>query len=254
MIDDPWFYVTATVAMLIVGISKGGFGGGLGVIGVPLMSLTVSPLTAAAVMLPILCLMDLFSVRTYRRRWDAANLRILIPAALVGIAVAAATFSYVDAIFIKLLVGVIAVSFALDFWLRISRQRVQGPPKGPDVLRGGFWGGMAGFTSFIAHAAGPPLSVYMLPQRLNRTVFVGTTVIFFTVVNYLKLVPYAWLGQFETGNLLTSLVLAPLAPLGVALGVWLHHRIPDLIFYRICYLLLFLTGLKLLWDVVIFIS
>jgi uncharacterized membrane protein YfcA len=250
VIDDPWFYVAATVALLIVGISKGGFGGGLGVVGVPLMSLTISPLTAAAIMLPILCLMDLFSVRAYRRKWDPVNLRILIPAAMVGIAIATVTFKYVDVTFTKLLVGGIAVSFTLDFWLRVLRRKVQGPPQDPSILRGGFWGALSGFTSFIAHAAGPPLSVYMLPQRLNRTVLVGTTVIFFTVVNYVKVLPYAWLGQFDTGNLLTSLVLAPLAPIGVTLGVWLHHRISDLSFYRVCYLLLLLTGLKLLWDVV----
>ncbi|MDX1655989.1 MAG: sulfite exporter TauE/SafE family protein [Candidatus Competibacteraceae bacterium] len=246
MISDPAFYLAAVPAVLIVGISKGGFGGGLGVVAVPLLSLAIDPLRAAAIMLPILCLMDLFSVWAYRRRWDPVNLRILLPAALAGIALAAATFRLVDATFVRLLVGGIAVGFALDYWLKGRRKR--GGSRGPDPLKGGFWGAIAGFTSFIAHAAGPPLGVYLLPQRLEKGLFVGTTVIFFTVINYVKLVPYAWLGQLEVANLTTSLVLAPLAPLGVWLGVWLHGRIDENLFYRFCYLLVFMVGLKLLWE------
>jgi len=247
VIDDPLFYALAVPAVLIAGISKGGFGGGLGVLAVPMMALTTSPLTAAAIMLPILCLMDLFGVWAYRRRWDAVNMRIMVPGALVGIAVGAATFRFLDASVIRLIIGCIAVGFALNYWLGALRG-IEKRPRGPDRLRGSFWSAVAGFTSFVAHAGGPPMSVYLLPQRLDRTVFVATTVLFFIVVNYVKLVPYAWLDQFATQNLMTSLVLAPLAPTGIWLGLWLHRRVSERLFYRACYGFLLMAGVKQLWD------
>lgn len=245
MITDPWFYAAAVVAVLITGTSKGGLGGGLGVMAVPILALVIPPVQAAAVMLPILCFMDILSVWHYRGRWDGRHLRVLLPAAVVGIALAAFTFRYIDERFIKLMVALIAILFTLDFWFR---PRLSGG-RGPDAVSGGFWGALAGFTSFVAHAGGPPVNVYLLSRRLDKTVYVGTSVVFFIVVNYVKLIPYAWLGQFHAGNLLTSLVLLPLGALGIALGVWLHSRIPVRMFYQVCYALLFVTGLKLAWDV-----
>ncbi|MCH8197312.1 MAG: sulfite exporter TauE/SafE family protein, partial [Proteobacteria bacterium] len=107
---------------------------------------------------------------------------------------------------------------------------------------------VSGFTSFLAHAGGPPVNVYLLPQRMDMTLFVGTKVVFFIIVNFVKLIPYAWLGQLHAGNLATSLVLIPLAPVGVGLGLWLHRRIDNELFYRICYVILFLVGIRLLYD------
>lgn len=248
MIVDPIFYVLAVPAILIVGISKGGFGGGLGLLGVPVMSLAVAPPIAAAVMLPILCVMDLVGLWAYRRSWDRRNMARLIPAAVLGIAVGAASFRYLDVGAVRLLIGTIAVGFTLDYWTRSLRRRETAEPRRPSTAAVGFWGSISGFTSFVAHAGGAPLSVVLLPQRLDKTVFVSTTVIFFAVVNYIKLIPYAWLGQLNATNLVTSAILLPLAPLGVLLGIWLHHRLDEAVFYRICYVLLFLTGIKLLYD------
>jgi uncharacterized membrane protein YfcA len=244
MIVDPLFYLMAVPAVLLAGISKGGFGGGLGILAVPLMSLAVAPPQAAAVMLPILCVMDLMGVWAYRGKWDRANMVILVPAAVLGIALGALTYRYMDATLVRYLIGFLAVGFTLDYWLRPA----DASARGPSLSRGGFWGAVSGFTSFVAHAGGPPLGVYLLPQRLHRTRFVGTAAVFFIVVNYVKLVPYAWLGQLNLGNLSTSLVLAPLAPLGMGLGLWLHSRVSEVWFYRVCYTLLFGAGIKLLLD------
>jgi len=244
VITDPWFYAVAVPAVLLTGISKGGFGGGLGVLAVPLLSLQVPPLQAAAILLPILCLMDIFGAWAYRRSFSVRNLKILIPAGLTGVVIAGLTFQAVDVTATKLLIGLIAVGFSLHYWLGPRQHR----PRGVNRLKGSFWGAMAGFTSFIAHAGGPPVSVYLLPQRLDKRLFVGTTVLFFITVNYAKLVPYAWLGQFPAGNLLTSLALAPLAPLGIRLGLWLRDRVSQVWFYRACYSFLLITGLKLLHD------
>ncbi|HKJ94239.1 MAG TPA: sulfite exporter TauE/SafE family protein [Gammaproteobacteria bacterium] len=247
MIHDPLFYALAAVAVLIVGISKGGFGGGLGVVAVPLMSLAVPPFRAAALMLPILCAMDLVGLWAYRRDWDGANLRIMIPGAIAGIVIAAFTFGYFSEDAIRLLIGLIAVGFSLNHWLGGARREAARPAE-RDLGKGGFWSAVAGFTSFAAHAGGPPISLYLLPQRMDKTLFVGTTVIFFAVVNYVKLVPYAFLGELGVSNLATSVVLLPLAPIGVWLGIFLHHRVSQVWFYRVCYVFLFFTGLRLLWE------
>ena len=246
MIADPLFYLLAVPAVLILGISKGGFGGGLGSLAVPLMALAVSPIQAAAVLLPILCVMDLQGAWVYRGRWDKANLKILIPAALIGLAIGTFSFRYLDAQMIRFIIGTLAVGFTLHHWL--SGLLMRPTARGIDGLRGTFWGAVSGFTSFIAHASGPPLSVYLLPQRMDKTRFLATTVIFVLFMNYVKLVPYAWIGQFSRENLYTSAVLLPLAPLGMWLGIWMHRIVPENIFYRICYVLLFLVGLKLLFD------
>ena len=230
--------------MLLTGISKSGFGGGLGVLAVPLMALYVSPLQAAAIMLPILCAMDLINVWVYRRSWDRTNIRILLPASLVGVVIGALTFRYLTDAHIRILVGAIAVAFSILFFLR----RNSAERRGPSLARGSFWGLIAGFVSFGVHAGAPPANVYLLPQRLDKTVFVGTLVVLFAVVNYFKLIPYALLGQLDSANLLTALVLAPLIPVGTWLGVKLHHRIPERPFYLVCYCLLVVMGSKLLYD------
>ena len=246
MITDPLFYLLAVVAVLITGISKGGFGGGLTVVAVPLMALVIPPFQAAAIMLPILCLMDLTGLAAYWRRWDPRSLRIMIPGALAGILLGALTVRWISEDMLRILIGLIAVTFALNHWLGAKERYAGYRPGG--VLAGRFWGAATGFTSFAAHAGGPPAAIYLLPQRMDKTLFVGTTVVLFTLVNYVKLIPYAWLGQFHVSNLLTALVLLPLAPLGILLGVWLHKRVSTLWFYRICYVLLFMTGLRLLWH------
>ena len=248
MIADPWFYALAVPAMMIAGISKGGFGGGVVVLAVPLMSLTVPPQQAAAVMLPILMVMDLLALWVYCDSFDRGHLRILLPAAAVGVGVGWASFGLLDAAVIRLVLGVIAIGFTLDYWFQF---RPRQSPAGPNRILGGFWAVVSGFTSFMAHAGGPPLNVYLLPQGLEKRLFVGTVAVFFMVVNWMKLVPYALLGQFHIGNLTTSLALVPLAPAGIWLGVWLQSRVSDRIFYGVCYGLLLVTGLKLGYDGVV---
>ena len=246
MIEQPLFYLLAVPAVLILGISKGGFGGGLGSLAVPLLALVISPVQAAAVLLPILCIMDLQGAWVYRGRWDVANLKILVPAALIGLSIGAASFRYLDAQMIRLLIGALAVGFTVHHW--VAGLRTVPKVRGADPLRGGFWGAVSGFTSFIAHASGPPMSIYLLPQRMDKTRFLATTIIFVLFMNYVKLLPYAWLGQFSAQNLYTSLVLLPIAPLGMWLGIWLHRIVPEAFFYRVCYGLLFLVGMRLLYD------
>ena len=241
------FYPVAIVAILLTGMVKGGFGTGAGGLAVPLMSIYIAPPEAAGIMLPILCAMDLFSVHAYRGKWSREHLRALLPGALVGIGIGALAFGALPVNAIRLLIGLIAVTFTLNSWFgwtaRLTRRMAK-----PGRAAGALWGAGSGFTSTLAHAGGPPFAVYMLPQRIDKTALVATSAVFFLVVNYVKLVPYAFLGQLNAANLTAALIFAPLAPLGIWLGVWLHRRVPEAPFYNISYALLLLTGLKLLWD------
>lgn len=247
MLVDPLFYAVAIPAVLLFGIAKGGFGGGLGVASVPLMSLVVSPVQAAGILLPILCLMDLISLWAYRGKWVWPELRTLIPASLIGIALGTLSFGLLSASAVKLVVGLLVLLFIAHYVLALRRRREA--PRAPIVQRYGVLAGAgAGFTSFIAHAGGPPLNMYLLRRPLNRTEFVATCAVFFAVVNYVKLVPYGWLGQLSIDNLYASLMLAPLAPIGVGLGVFLHNRISERVFFRFVYSMLFIVALKLIYD------
>jgi len=232
---------------VVTGIAKAGFGGGSGGIAVPLMSIFIAPPEAAGIMLPILCAMDIFGVYAYRGRWSVAHLRALLPGALIGIAMGALAFGALPVAAIRLLIGTIAIAFTLNQWFSLTARFVASHLR-PGRLAGWFWGAMSGFTSTLAHAGGPPFAVYMLAQRIDKTLFVSTSVAFFLVVNYVKLVPYALLGQLSAANLTASLVFAPLAPLGIALGVFLHRYLSERAFYQASYALLFATGVKLVYD------
>ena len=176
-----------------------------------------------------------------------SELWLLLPAALLGIGLGTALFGYLNADIIRLIVGFVALLFAVHYWRRLATPgRQEGPPLSPAV--GIVSAGCAGFTSFIAHAGGPPLSMYLLRRPIGKTEFVATTVVFFAVVNYAKLLPYAWLGQLNVDNLTASLLLAPFAPVGIAMGMWLHNRISDRLFFRIACLFLFAVALKLIGD------
>lgn len=245
LITDPLFYAAAIPAVLLTGISKGGFGGALGGVAVPLMALAISPVQAAAVMLPILCLMDLVGLRAYYRKWDTDNLKIMLPGALIGIAIGALTFGMLTESVIRLMIGGLAIAFTLNSWLGLAAKQ---HAAGRSPLKGTFWCGVSGLTSFIAHAGGPPVMVYMLPQQLDKVRYVATISVFFTFVNAVKLVPYAWLGQFTADNLATSLALAPLVPLGVRFGMWLQDRVNTTWFYRIAQAGLLATGVQLVYK------
>jgi uncharacterized protein len=245
------FYVVAIVAILITGIAKGGFGQGSGGIAVPLMAMFISPAEAAGIMLPILCAMDLFSVHAYRKQWSGKYLRIMLPGALVGIIVGAIAFGTLPVNGVRLLLGLIAVTFACNQWFHLTERiaaRIKRTRGTPGRIAGAFWGAVSGFTSTLAHAGGPPFAIYMLGQKVDKSLFVGTSAVFFLIINYVKLVPYYLLGQLNIGNLTAALMFAPLVPVGVWVGVWLHRRVSQRTFFNLSYSLLLVTGAKLIWD------
>ncbi len=246
-LTDPWFYILAIPAVLITGISKGGFAGGAGNMMVPMMALAVPAPVAAGIALPLLCAMDVSGLRAWWGKWDKREMRVLVPGGLLGILLGGVTFTLFSDQVIKAMVGVTTLLFlARTVWLARHREP---PPVAPhDAVKGGICAAAAGFTSTIAHAGSPPLAIYLYPRQLERQVMAATTVVFFGIVNYVKLIPYFLLGNLSAANLSTALVLLPLAPVGVYLGIWLQKHVSDALFYKLLYALLLVTGVKLTWD------
>ena len=244
LITDPGFYFAAVPAVLLLGISKSGFGAGFGSLAVPLMALAVTVPQAAAILMPVLLLMDVLGLATFRKSVDWRLLRFMLPFGLVGVLIGTLSFRALDPRVVAGIVGACTLLFLA--------QRLLFPPR-PDSAPPPRWLGAlltttSGFTSFVAHAGGPPINAYVIPLRLQPLLFTGTMAFFFFFVNMAKWVPYAWLGLIDLRNMSTSLVLLPFAPIGVWLGLRIAHRIRPTLFYRFIYLGMFLTGIKLLWD------
>jgi uncharacterized membrane protein YfcA len=244
MLHDPWFYAAAIPAMFILGLSKGGFTSG-GMLMVPILSLVMSPVQAAGITLPILVLSDIIAVISFWGVFDRTTIRIMLPGAFIGILIGWLTAAWVNEAEIRLLVGAIAIVFALNYWLRHSRRP---QPHGHNVPQGVFWGILTGFTSFVSHAGAPPYQVYTTPLRLEPRLLAGTSVLVFAIINAVKTVPYFFLGQFDTQNLTTALVLLPVAIPSTLFGVWLVKRVKLEPFYRILYVLIFVVGLYLVAE------
>jgi hypothetical protein len=244
VVTDPWFYAVAVPAVLLTGLSKSGFASGLGALATPMIALTMPVPQAAAIMLPLLMAMDATGLQQLWRDRDPVLVRRLVPGGLIGIAIGALLFGVLPSPAVAGLVGALTLGFLA--------QRLLFPPR-KDAPQAPHWVGRAcsvvsGFTSFVAHAGGPPISAYTLPLRLPPPVLSGTMAVFFAVINAAKWVPYGWLGLIDLRNLVTSALLLPLSPLGVWAGVWLMRRMNPAWFYRIAYTGMFLTGTKLLWD------
>jgi uncharacterized membrane protein YfcA len=242
MIHEAWFWALAIPAVALTGVSKGGLGGGAAV-ATPLMALASPPAQAAAIMLPVLCIMDIAGVRMYLGRWDRRVMRIIVPAGLTGCVIGALTFRAMNDDWIRIMLGVIALGFLA--WTLYPRKRLS---EKPGARAGWFWGTLSGFTSFITHAGSPPVMVYLLPQKLDKDAFIATSLVFFFALNYAKILPYVWLGLFDSRVLGTAALLVPVGIAGIYFGQWMQRRIDVRWFYRLIYFLLLITGAKLLYD------
>ncbi len=245
LITDPLFYALAAPAVLMVGISKTGVPGLFGGIAVPLLALVVSPRQAAAVMLPILCAVDLYGLRAFWGVYDRRNMPIIVTGLLTGSTLGALTFGFMRESTLLLIVGTIAVAFGLNNLFGWAAQR---PPSSASWPRGVFWSGLSGYSSFLLHSGSAPLLAYLLPQRLDKRIYVGTTVWYFFISNYVKIVPYAAVGQLDLTNLATAAVLLPLVPVGVKLGLYVQGRLNERLFYKVSYFALLAVGTKLVYD------
>lgn len=242
---DPVFVAVAMLAVILVGLSKSGLLTGMGVVGVPLLTLVMPARDAAGMMLPVLMAMDAIALLVYRRQVQWKIVWILLPGALMGTAIAWSLSAVVSEAMVRLAIGIVALAFVLDAWLPL-REKLKSLP--PSRLWGTIWGAVAGFTSFVSHTGGPPVQIYLLPLRLSPALFAGTNAVFFAVVNAIKVPPYFFLGQLSWANMRLSLLLMPVAVAGMLAGVFLVRRIRPDSFYKIAYVLIFLLSLKLIHD------
>lgn len=242
----PLAWGICAFAILITGISKSAFGGALGGIGVPMMAMFMAPRLVVAVLLPILCVMDAFGVRAYWKKWSFEELKLILPAGLVGIVIGALAMGLLSDCYIKGMIGIIAISFMLDRIFQL-RQRLHW-----QQLPGKYFARVcalvSGVTSTVAHAGGPPILVYLMARNLTKQMFVATTAVFFTVLNAGKLLPYAAMGFFTLDSWKIALSLAVFAPLGVWLGLYVLRIIPERYFFSLATALLGISGINLLYD------
>lgn len=245
---EPAALLAGLTAVVLVGLSKGGLGGAFALLGVPVLSLVMPPVQAAALLLPLLLAMDAVGLWSWRGRFDRATLVAMLPAAAVGIAVGGLTAAATSEAAVRLIVGLVALGFALRSVASLRPTRAVAAARPPSRVSAWFWGAVSGFTSFVAHAGGPPFQVHVLPLRLDPKVYTGTSVVFFAVVNLVKVVPYAALGQFDGRTLLSALVLVAPAALAVLAGAALVRRMRPAVFYPFMIAMVGLVGVRLVAD------
>ncbi|TPE53205.1 sulfite exporter TauE/SafE family protein [Amaricoccus solimangrovi] len=235
----------AMLAAFLVGMSKGGLPA-VGALAVPLMALVMSPILAAALLLPIFCATDLVGLWLYRRIYSGRNLAILIPAGVIGVGIGWAIAAHVSDSFVGMLVGLTGIGFCLRVWLAGRKGAVA--PRPADLPGGLFWGALTGFTSFVSHSGAPPFQMYVLPQKLEKLVFAGTATITFAVINAAKIIPYWELDSFSAVDGKLALLILPVGIAGTFAGAKLTRIIPDGLFFRLVQVTLFAISLKLVAD------
>lgn len=238
-----WFFAVASLAAFFVGASKGGLPMA-GVLSVPILTLVMPPVAAAALLLPVYIVSDVVGLWAYRKQYDRRNMIILLPAMILGVGVGWATARITPEWVVTLLVGIIGLSYCINAVIK----RANTVPRPADVPRGVFWGTIAGFTSFVSHTGGPPYQMYVLPQKLDKMVFAGTSTIIFAIINAVKLVPYWALGQFNPDNLEIAALLSPVAIIGAVIGYKLTALIPEKIFFRLVEVSLAVISVKLIFG------
>ncbi len=238
------FWVAALVAAVFVGMGKGGLPM-VTSLGVPVLALVISPVTAAGLLLPVYVASDMFGLYAYRHAFDRRVLAIMLPGMVLGVGIGWATAHLVPEWAVTALVGAIGATFALRQILARGGPAEARPAR---LAPGVFWGTVSGFTSFVSHSGGPPYQVYTLPLRMPKVVFAGTATIAFAIVNAVKLIPYYALGQLSADNLHIAVVLMPVAAAAVFAGVRLVKWVPEALFFRIVTWALLIISLKLLWD------
>jgi uncharacterized protein len=242
-VDGVAFWTMAVVAAMLVGMGKGGLPV-VGMLGVPVLSLVISPVAAAGLLLPVYIVSDTFGLYAYRAAFDRRVVAIMAAGATLGVGIGWATASVVPEAAVTVLVGLIGAVFALNL---LIRPQLHGA-RTAQVATGLFWGTLTGFTSFVSHAGAPPFQVYVQPLGLAKAVFAGTTTVLFAYVNAIKLVPYVALGQINMGSLQVAAFLAVPAAVAVFIGVWLVKILPEALFFRLVTWALLAISVKLIWD------
>ena len=242
------FFLAVVPAIVLYGIAKSGLGGSISLISVPLMTLVMPLSQALAIILPILIFSDMVAVYRFRKEFDLITLKLIVPFAGIGILIGSLTFSYFSEDILKFIVGVMGFLFTAHYFI-FKKNKDEKSKR--NILKGGLCSSIAGFTSFCVHAGGTPTSIYLLPLRLKKEIYVGTRVIFFTFVNLIKLPFYLHLSMLNLQTFKQSMILLPLAVFGIYIGYKILKIIDEKLFYNILYLMILATSSKLIYDFLI---
>jgi uncharacterized membrane protein YfcA len=247
MPTDPLFYLIGVPAVFLISLGRGAFGGGLAILGVPLLALAVDPVTATFLMAPIVSASDPFTVWAFPpRTWSIPDLKWLVPGIIAGLALGAIFVAEVDPRIVALGISIVILWFTARYFLRNRSAPMAHTPVNPALAL--VCGGVSGFTTFISHGGNPPIAYYLLPRGLPKTVYAGTMIALFLAANTVKLALYLWLSVNDLRVLLMAVALTPVVPLGVWAGKRLHERLDEQRLYFWCYLLVGVAGLRLFID------
>ena len=239
------FFLTVVPAIILFGIAKSGLGGSVSLISIPLMTFVMPLNQALAILLPILIFSDFISAYKFRKEFDLNTLKLMVPFAAIGAIIGASTFSYFSESYLKFILGVMGFVFAFHyFFLKKDANK----PVAANYFKGAICSAVAGFTSFCAHSGGTPTSIYLLPLRLKKEIYVGTRIIFFTCINLVKLPFYLYLSMVNTSSFTQSLILLPLSVFGIFVGYKLLKIIEESLFYNAIYILILVASTKLIMD------
>ena len=239
------FFFTVVPAIILFGIAKSGLGGSIALISIPLMTISMPLTTALGIILPILIFSDFIATYKYRKEFDLETLKLIVPFAAIGIIIGSFTFSYFSEELLKFIIGLMGFLFAGHYFFFKKNKEAKSEK---NSLKGGICSTVAGFTSFSVHAGGTPTSIYLLPLRMKKEIYVGTRIIFFTFVNLIKLPLYINLSMMNFETFKQSLILFPVALIGILIGYQLLKIIEEKLFYNILYALIFVTSSKLIFD------
>ena len=239
------FFITIIPAIILYGIAKSGLGGSMTLISIPLMTIVMPLNEALGIVLPILIFSDFIATYKYRKEFDLPTLKLMVPFAAIGVVIGSLTFSYFSEELLKFIIGLMGFLFAGHYFFLKKNKEAKSEK---NFFKGGICSTISGFTSFCVHAGGTPLSVYLLPLRIEKSKYVGTRVLYFTFVNLVKLPIYIYLSMINLNNLKISFLLMPLVVIGVLIGYYLVKVIEEKLFYNIIYVLIFLSSSKLILD------
>jgi hypothetical protein len=247
---DPLFFVLAVPAVLLAGISKGGFGSGASFVAVPILAAVVEPAVALAVLLPLLMVIDVAALRAYWKRWDRAESLLLVAGAVPGVMLAAAFWRIADADAVRLFIGCIALAY-VGWHVAVRLRPAAAAPRAPPPRGAGLAAGAAaGFSSFVSNAGGPPVAAYLLARGLGKTGYQATTVLVFWIINIMKAVSFTGLGLFTGETMTAALMLVPAALAGTWLGVRAHRVVSERLFFAITVSVLGIAGARLVWQAI----
>ena len=242
------FFFTVVPAIVLFGIAKSGLGGSIALISIPLMTIAMPLTNALGIILPILIFSDFIATYKYRKEYDLETLKLMVPFAVIGIFIGSLTFTFFSEELLKFIIGLMGFLFAGHYFFFKKNKEAKSDK---NFLKGGVCSTIAGFTSFCVHAGGTPTSLYLLPLRMKKEIYVGTRIIFFTCLNLFKLPLYINLSMTNFETFKQSLILFPVALLGILIGYKLLKIIEEKLFYNILYTLIFITSTKLLYDYLI---